>query len=162
MTALGWISEKRHLYPGNQGTLDELNQFQSSYVVVMHIGRGKNSTSLNKIVTFTTKNCHICNHCKSVGCRNAVYPWDMIPPTYSSLHTYFPFKKIDSGIWHKIKVTSVSDLTFPVYQFLLPFIHTLQLTYTQFRSFWLVTIDLPGHLKSLFFPLKPDTKSLSY
>ena len=40
----------------------------------MHVGRGKTTTFLIKIVTFTTKNCCIYNRCKSAGCRNAIHP----------------------------------------------------------------------------------------
>ena len=35
--------------------------------------------------------------------------WGMLHPTYPSLHSYFPFQKIASGIWRKIKVASISN-----------------------------------------------------
>ena len=54
------------------------NSEKNSNVVVMHVGRGKSTTLLNKIVTFTTKDCRIYNRCKSASCRNAVFPFDYI------------------------------------------------------------------------------------
>ena len=73
MVVLLIVTSKIVVFPHVNSCTYDKNFEKNSNVVVMHVGRGKSTTLLNKIVTFTTKDCRIYNRCKSAGCRNAVF-----------------------------------------------------------------------------------------
>ena len=69
------VTSKIVVFPHVNSCTYDKNVEKNSNVVVMHVGRGKSTTLLNKIVTFTTMNCRIYNRYKSAGRRNAIHPF---------------------------------------------------------------------------------------